>query len=99
MFWDLSVDCLMTMKNQLREYAESGGELESPTWAQHHLMEIKIGNENYLVDSTNGNFPFMFPWIQMTTENILRPASKHEWSTIMRKFKLAGQLKLRVIYY
>ena len=47
-------------ENQLREYAESGGELESPTWAQHHLMEIKIGNENYLVDSTNGNFPFMF---------------------------------------
>ena len=47
-------------ENQLIEYAESGGELATPDWAQHHLMEINIGNENYLIDSTNGNFPFMF---------------------------------------
>lgn len=47
-------------ENLIRKYAESGGTLEPPAWAQHHLMEINIGDENYLVDSTNGNFRFMF---------------------------------------
>ena len=47
-------------EDQLRTYVGSGGEKPPPDWAQHHLIELHIGDEDYLIDTTNGNFPFMF---------------------------------------
>jgi hypothetical protein len=47
-------------EDQLRTYVASGGEKPPPDWAQHHLIELHIGDEDYLIDTTNGNFPFMF---------------------------------------
>ncbi|MDC0065441.1 hypothetical protein OAK15_03165 [Verrucomicrobia bacterium] len=47
-------------EKQLLGYARSGGELDSPAWVQHHLLEVELANEIYLIDTTNGNIPFIF---------------------------------------
>jgi hypothetical protein len=44
----------------LKAYIDSEGLEELPIWIQHHLLEIGIGSNRYLVDVTGGNIPFTF---------------------------------------
>jgi len=47
-------------ENLLRKYVKSEGEHELPIWIQHHLLEIEIGIDKFLVDVTGGNIPLTF---------------------------------------
>ncbi|MHC4529198.1 MAG: hypothetical protein ACYS29_15080 [Planctomycetota bacterium] len=44
----------------LGAYIDSEGEQELGIDVQHHLIEIIMGDRRYLVDTTNGNVPFVF---------------------------------------
>jgi hypothetical protein len=44
----------------LREYVKSEGEYELPIWIQHHLLEIEICGDSFLLDVTGGNIPLTF---------------------------------------
>ncbi len=48
------------VENLLRKYIETDGEYELPVWIQHHLLEIDICGNSFLVDVTGGNIPFYF---------------------------------------
>jgi hypothetical protein len=47
-------------EQSLRAYVDSKGEKELPVRIYHHLIQIGIDDEEYLVDATNGNIPLMF---------------------------------------
>jgi hypothetical protein len=44
----------------VERYVRSGGEEPLPVWIQHHLLEMNVAGNSYLVDATNGNIPFHF---------------------------------------
>lgn len=44
----------------LREYVKSEGENELPIWIQHHLLEIEICGNRFMLDVTGGNIPLTF---------------------------------------
>ncbi len=80
-------------EDQLKDYAESGGEIEVPAWAQHHLMEIHIAEQNYLVDTTNGNIPFMF-LSDTESEKFLRSGIRARMVYNTEKIKLRKTTKI-----
>jgi len=45
---------------KLRIYIESEGACEPSPWIQHHLIVVEIGGGRFLIDTTNGNVPFLF---------------------------------------
>lgn len=47
-------------ENMLREYVKSESECELPIWIQHHLLEIEICGDRFLLDVTGGNIPLTF---------------------------------------
>lgn len=47
-------------EDMLKDYLASEGEMELPLWVQHHLLEIEICGDKYLVDATGGNIPLTF---------------------------------------
>ena len=41
-------------------YLESEGEEDLPIWIQHHILELRLAGEFYLIDATGGNIPLLF---------------------------------------
>jgi len=41
-------------------FINNGGEGRSPAWYQHLITGVIVDGERFLVDTTNGNIPFMF---------------------------------------
>lgn len=47
-------------EDSLRAYVESAGSGELPVHIHHHILEITVGAERYVIDVTNGNIPLVF---------------------------------------
>ena len=46
--------------DQLKRFLVEGDEAPVPPWAQHYLLELRLGDQWYLIDATGGNLPLLF---------------------------------------
>jgi hypothetical protein len=88
----------------LKDYLACGGETDLPVWVQHHLLEIEICGENYLVDTTGGNIPLTF--LKSSDADVLikngiraRMVYRVERLNLRRVSKWAGDALLTITQY
>ena len=74
-------------EEQLLDYACSGGELDVPAWVQHHILEVELSDKTYLIDTTNGNIPFLF-LMKTDSDNLMRGSMRSRMVYNTEKIKL-----------